>query len=439
MRVNVGELLEISCWSPYYAASLYPGSGSSSDASAPSVPVGVDAGVSLALASLMPPTLPLLPPAAAAAAAAAAALMPYHPHVSVSQATSSGMSVSSHMAALSARTQPPPHAARHLHCGPAHSPPAARPRVARTSAFTVEELLKDRRSPSADVSARPHFPVIVSSLYGARAPPSPPSGDEQSPQRPPSATPARAAPPSLPPSPRAALATSTTPPSASPRRPDRPPASPGALRGLDGLLRRPAAHAPPRSPPLARLARTPLARPPRRPPPLPPFETTAVQVVFPPRGVVVAGRASLGFLAPSARAVGPRRIAPPSGLPHAPLVSPSPPFLPRGFGLESTSAHLSSPHAHGHAHSHTHAHTHRVFAASALRPHQQKLLDECFTNEIAVFREIKTQYHYGTGVLVTETFYEQLIQRHSRTNVRKYNYKQISQMDKKEIRNQIQF
>ncbi|XP_037779094.1 vegetative cell wall protein gp1-like [Penaeus monodon] len=301
--------------SPYYSASLYPGSASSSDASASSVPGGVDAGVSLALASLMPPTLPLLPPAAAAAAAAAAALMPYHPHVSASQATSSSMGVGSHMAALSARTQPPPPAARHLHCGPAHSPPAARPRVARTSAFTVEELLKDRRSPSADVSARPHFPVIVSSLYGARAPPSPPSGGERSPQRPPSATPARAAPPSLPPSPPVALAASTTPPCASPRRPDRPPASPGAPRGLDGLLRRPAAHAPPRSPPspASPAPPSPGRRDDRLPSPL-------SRRPLPKSNFLPAGASPMGVRPPA--------CSPPAPAPPAPAGSPRPPASP---------------------------------------------------------------------------------------------------------------
>ncbi|XP_069995051.1 uncharacterized protein [Penaeus vannamei] len=296
--------------SPYFAGALYPGSGPSSDAPASSVPVGVDAGVSLALASLMPPTLPLLPPAAAAAAAAAAALMPYHPHVSASQATSSSVGVGSHMAALSARAQPPPPAARHLHCGPGHSSPAARPRGARTSAFTVEELLKDRRSPSEDASARPHFPVIVSSLYGARAPPSPPSGDEQSPQRTPG--PARAAPPSLPPSPPAIIAASSP-----------PPASPGAPRGLDGLLRRPAAHAPPTSPP---SPPSPARRGDRLPSPL--SRRPLARSSFPPAGSSPAGArpqaaASPRPPAPSAPAGSPR----PSASPARPS-SPPPPPLP---------------------------------------------------------------------------------------------------------------
>ncbi|MPC79688.1 hypothetical protein E2C01_074229 [Portunus trituberculatus] len=117
--------------SPYYCAALYPGSGPG----AHTPTVTVDAGVSLALASLMPPTLPLLPQAAAAAAAAA--FLPYQQAAAMCPAGPSG----------------PPRA------------PLAPPRTSRSSAFTVEELLKDKRSASLR-EEESDVPAIVSSLYG---------------------------------------------------------------------------------------------------------------------------------------------------------------------------------------------------------------------------------------------------------------------------------
>ncbi|XP_050699125.1 uncharacterized protein LOC126986799 [Eriocheir sinensis] len=90
--------------------------------------------MSLALASLMPPSLPLLPHAAAAAAAAA--FLPYQQAAAVCPAGPSGLP-------------------RHLH-GPSRAP--------RPSAFTVEELLKDKRSSSPVQDT--DVPAIVSSLYG---------------------------------------------------------------------------------------------------------------------------------------------------------------------------------------------------------------------------------------------------------------------------------
>ncbi|KAK7070250.1 hypothetical protein SK128_014764 [Halocaridina rubra] len=151
--------------SSYYAAALYPGSSGSGDVPTSTVGMGMDPGVSLALASLMPPTLPLLPHAAAAAAAAAA-LMPYHPQMASSI---SNPGPSAHIRPPSPRPQiPVPH--RHL----LHNCPPARQRLPRTSTFTVEELLKDKRPlsprPNSNIN---HFPVIVSSLYGTRAPPPP--------------------------------------------------------------------------------------------------------------------------------------------------------------------------------------------------------------------------------------------------------------------------
>ncbi|XP_063868205.1 uncharacterized protein LOC135104606 [Scylla paramamosain] len=110
---------------------MYPGSG----VGAHTPTVTVDAGVSLALASLMPPTLPLLPHAAAAAAAAA--FLPYQQAAVVCPAGPSG----------------PPR------------PPLAPPRAPRPSAFTVEELLKDKRSASPG-EEESDVPAIVSSLYG---------------------------------------------------------------------------------------------------------------------------------------------------------------------------------------------------------------------------------------------------------------------------------
>lgn len=91
--------------------------------------------MSLALASLMPPTLPLLPHAAAAAAAAA--FLPYQQAAAVCPAGPSGHP----------------------------RPPLAPPRAPRPSAFTVEELLKDKRSTSPG-EEEADVPAIVSSLYG---------------------------------------------------------------------------------------------------------------------------------------------------------------------------------------------------------------------------------------------------------------------------------
>ncbi|XP_068220437.1 uncharacterized protein [Palaemon carinicauda] len=174
--------------SPYYAAALYPGSSGSGDVPTSTAGMGMDTGVSLALASLMPPALPLLPHAAAAAAAAAA-LMPYHHHQVTPSYSNPGPSA--HVRSLSPRPQPPNLAQRnpnHINC------PPIRPRPARTTSFTVEELLKDKRPPSPrDISHNSSFPVIVSSLYGQRAPPPPPPPSEDcsdNHQQPSSTTPA---------------------------------------------------------------------------------------------------------------------------------------------------------------------------------------------------------------------------------------------------------
>ncbi|XP_042218747.1 paired box pox-neuro protein-like [Homarus americanus] len=175
--------------SPYYGAVLFPGSGVGSDV--PTSTVGMDAGVSLALASLMPPTLPLLPHAAAAAAAAAA-LIPYHHHHHHQhhhqQGVSSDYVTPGPSVSVAAQQLPPRHNLLPR--------PLVPPRPPRTSVFTVEELLKDKRPASPEVEVRSHFPVIVSSLYGTRAPPpSPPqphTDDSNQCQQPSSTTPSHA-------------------------------------------------------------------------------------------------------------------------------------------------------------------------------------------------------------------------------------------------------
>ena len=136
----------------FSGSSFYNGGSSlyrtTSDAASSSPNSALEAaGVSLALASLVPPPLPLLP---------SAALLPYsHSPLHLPAAPS----LSSH------------HDLRR-----AHNPLLDLPSVNRShwsfpktkpSSFTVEEILKDRKSPGKSTNK---FPVIVSSLYGADIP-----------------------------------------------------------------------------------------------------------------------------------------------------------------------------------------------------------------------------------------------------------------------------
>ncbi|CAL4160791.1 unnamed protein product, partial [Meganyctiphanes norvegica] len=171
---------------PYYVSSLYHGSmGSSSNTAEPPTST-VNA---LALASLMQPSLPMLPYAAAAAAAAAASL-PYQQataHPSPGPSNNHGHHHHRPHPLLQFRNND-------LHNNGARQQinwsPQVRP---RGRAFTVEELLKDRSptrpsSPDSNFGSQnqQQFPVIVSTLYGAKGPISPKQHVSPATQEPPS-------------------------------------------------------------------------------------------------------------------------------------------------------------------------------------------------------------------------------------------------------------